>query len=291
MAESPRLRIFHFSDIHFGLEDPLALAWAAECLRRERPDALVITGDLTMRARRHEFAAACRWISALDVPVTVEVGNHDMPYFNLVERFVAPYRRFRAVESVLEKKLHLPDLAIVPLKTATRAQWRFPWSNGWVTDQALARTLGEIDSLPSGTRVLVTAHHPLTERDPTGKRLTIGGTRAMEQLAKRGVLAVLSGHVHDPFDIEQPTAGGALRMIGAGTLSKRVRSTPPSFNELILPGNGAAGRIEVHARNLEAVPTRAMQIEQVPENALPPRRPEEPVAPVAAVPAEDPPVH
>ena len=39
--------------------------------------AVLITGDLTMRARSHEFAAACDWIGALDVPVTVEVGNHD----------------------------------------------------------------------------------------------------------------------------------------------------------------------------------------------------------------------
>jgi 3',5'-cyclic AMP phosphodiesterase CpdA len=288
MAEPRPLRIFHFSDIHFGLEDPQALAWAAESLRQEQPDALVVTGDLTMRARRHEFAAACRWISSLEVPVTVEVGNHDMPYFNLVERFVTPYRRFRAVETVLEKKLELPGLIIVPLKTATRAQWRFPWSNGWVTEQALARTLGEIDALPAGTRVLVTAHHPLPERDPRGKRLTINGTRTMEELARRKVLAVLSGHVHDPFDIEQATPAGPLRMIGAGTLSKRVRSTPPSFNELTI-GEGAG--IAVRVRNLEAVATADMQIEQVPENALPPRQPKDPVAPVAAIPAVDPPVH
>ena len=70
-------RIFHLSDIHFGLEDTHALAWVVECVARERPDAVAITGDLTMRARHREFAAACRWISALDVPVTVEVGNHD----------------------------------------------------------------------------------------------------------------------------------------------------------------------------------------------------------------------
>jgi 3',5'-cyclic AMP phosphodiesterase CpdA len=279
--------LFHLSDIHFGLEDTRALEWVVECIARDKPDAVCITGDLTMRARHREFAAACKWIAALGPPVTVEVGNHDMPYFNLIERFVDPYRRFRAIESLVERKLDLPGLAIIPLKTATRAQWRFPWSNGWITERALRETLAALDALPAGKRAIVTAHHPLTERDPKGKRLTINGARAMEELARRKVLAVLSGHVHDAFDLTQDTPAGPLRMIGAGTLSKRIRSSPPSFNQLRVTEAG----IEVTVRNLEAVPTPAMQIDQVPENALPPRQPEEPVAPVATVPAVDPPVH
>jgi 3',5'-cyclic AMP phosphodiesterase CpdA len=280
-------RIFHISDIHFGLEDTDALAWVERCVASEQPDAIAVTGDLTMRARHCEFRAACQWIGDLGPPVTVEVGNHDMPYFNLIERFIDPYRRFRAIESLVERAIDLPGLAIVPLKTTTRAQWRFPWSNGWVTDKALAATLAALDALPSGTQAIVAAHHPLTERDPHGKRLTINGTRAMEELARRGVLAILTGHVHDAFDLTASTPAGALRMIGAGTLSRRVRSTPPSFNELRISEQG----IEVRVRNLEKVPTPAMQIASVPENALPPRRPEEPVAPVGMVPDVDPPVH
>jgi len=280
-------RLFHISDIHFGLEDERALAWVERCIAEEKPDAVVVTGDLTMRARHREFRAACGWISSLGPPVTVEVGNHDMPYFNLAERFIDPYRRFRAIEALVEREIALPGLAIVPLKTTTRAQWRWPWSNGWVTGKALAETLAAIDALPAGTRALVCAHHPLTERDPRGKLLTINGSRTMEELARRGVLAILSGHVHDAFDIVQPTVSGDLRMIGAGTLSKRIRSSPPSFNELTV---GAEG-ITVCVRNLEHVPTPAMQIAQVPENALPPRLPEDPVAPVGTVPEVDPPVH
>lgn len=286
MTTSPT-KLFHLSDIHFGLEDPQALAWVERCIVEEQPAAICITGDLTMRARHREFAAACRWISALGPPVTVEVGNHDMPYFNLIERFTDPYRRFRKIETMLERELLLPGLAVVPLKTATRAQWRFPWSNGWVTDRALEDCCAALDALPKGARAIVTAHHPLTERNARGKRLTIGGTRAMEALAARGVCAVLTGHVHDAFDIEQQTAAGPLRMIGAGTLSQRIRSTPPSFNVLRV----TADRITVEVRNLEHVPTGAMQIDEVPENALPPRAPDEPVAPVGRVPRVDPPVH
>lgn len=286
MTPQPR-RLFHISDIHFGLEDRRALEWVAQCIAHEKPDAVAITGDLTMRARHREFAAACHWIKTFDVPVTVEVGNHDLPYFNLWERFTDPYRRFHAIQGLLEREIDLPGLAIVPLKTTARAQFRLNWSKGNVGAAALRHTLAAIDALPVGTRAIVTCHHPLVEAGTRGKALTRGGNKALAALARRNVIAVLSGHVHDAFDLIHPTPDGPVRMIGAGTLSQRVRSTPPSFNELTLED----GRISVRVRNLEHVPTPDMLIEDVPENALPPRLPGEPVAPIGKVPEVDPPVH
>jgi 3',5'-cyclic AMP phosphodiesterase CpdA len=279
--------LFHLSDIHFGLEDNKALDWVKREIAALRPQAVAITGDLTMRARHREFAAACDWINSLDLPVTVEIGNHDMPYFNPIERFFDPYRRFRTIQQLVERKIDLPGLAIVPLKTAVRAQPRFNWSKGWVSRPALAKCLAAIDALPPGRKALVTVHHPLREVGTKGTALTHGGLKALTELAKRPVLAVLSGHVHDPFDLIEDTPAGPVRMIGAGTLSRRLRSTPPSFNELRWDGH----TLTVRARNLDEVPTRDMQIEDVPENALPPREPGEPVAPVNQVPRIDPPVH
>ena len=281
------LTLFHLSDIHFGLEDRSALGAVRAAIVRQQPAAVLITGDLTMRARRREFAAARDWIGALEVPVTVEVGNHDMPYFNLIERFADPYRRFLELQSLLEKPLTLPGISVVPLLTSVKAQWRWPWSEGRVSKRALAETLSAIDRVPAGHRVLVTAHHPLLERGPHGQLRTIGGTAAMAALASRGVAGVLTGHVHDPFDLVAETANGPLRMIGAGTLSKRIRSTPASFNELTITPNA----INVQVRSLDHIPTDQMQLGAVPRNAMPPRQPGEPVAPIGAVPEIDPPVH
>ena len=256
-------------------------------IEERKPDAVAITGDLTMRARQREFDAATHWINSLTAPVTVEVGNHDMPYFNPLERFFNPYKRFRGMEEKVEKELDLGSLAIVPLKTAVRAQPRLNWSKGWVTDAALEKCLAGIDALPRGTRALVAVHHPLREVGTQGTALTKNGGRALRELARRPVQAVLSGHVHDAFDIMEDTVHGPVRMIGAGTLSKRTRSTPPSFNEIEWDGK----KLTVCVRNLEQVETTDMQIEDVPENALPPRQPGEPVAPVRQVPRVDPPVH
>lgn len=279
--------IFHLSDIHFGLENNRALDWVKAEVAERRPHAVAITGDITMRARTREFAAATGWIRSLAAPVTLEAGNHDLPYFNLIERFFKPYAKFTGVEKMVERELKLPGLAIVPLRTTARAQPRLNWSKGWITGAALEKTLRAIDALPPGTQALVTAHHPLREVGTKGTALTRNGAKALSELAKRPVAAVLSGHVHDAFDITEQTANGPVRMIGAGTLSQRIRSTPPSFNELTWDGE----TLTVEVRNLAELPTPDMQIDDVPENALPPREPGEPVAPANAVPRTDPPVH
>ena len=237
------IRLFHISDPHFGMADSQALDAVAACVRAERPDGVIITGDFTMRARAREYAAAARWIADLAAPVWIDPGNHDLPYFNPVERFADPYRRFRRLQASVTRPLRVEGLAIVPLWTTAAAQWRLNWSKGCVTPRALDRALAEIDALPAGTPVVVTCHHPLVEAGTHGKALTRGGNRALAELARRGVLAVLSGHVHDAFDLVQQTPHGPVRMIGAGTLSTRLRATGPAFNELTFADGVLTNRV------------------------------------------------
>ena len=236
-------RLFHISDPHFGMADSQALDAVAAAVHAERPDGVIITGDFTMRARLREYAAAARWIAALEAPVWIDPGNHDLPYFNPVERFVDPYRRFRRLQASVTRPLQVAGLALVPLWTTAAAQWRLNWSKGCVTPRALDRALAEIDALPRGTPVIVTSHHPLVEAGTHGKALTRGGNRALAELARRGVVAVLSGHVHDAFDLVQQTPHGPVRMIGAGTLSTRLRATGPAFNELTFVDGALTNRV------------------------------------------------
>lgn len=283
---SRQATLFHLSDIHFGIEDNRALDWVRDEVLRLKPDAVAITGDLTMRARTHEFAAAEEWIRSLPVPVTIEPGNHDLPGYHLLTRYLNPLARFEAFRDLVEQRLEMDGLALVPLNTNVPAQPRFNWSKGWVTRRALDSCLSQIDGLAPGTRALVTAHHPLREAGTRGTALTHNGNLALAELAKRNVLAVLSGHVHDAFDIMEATPNGPVRMIGAGTLSHRIRSTPPSFNQLMWDGE----KLSVQVRNLEGVASGDMMIDAVPEDATPPREEGEPVAPVGHVPRTDPPL-
>jgi 3',5'-cyclic AMP phosphodiesterase CpdA len=233
------IRLFHVSDIHFGAQDQAALDWFSAMVHAEQPDAVIMTGDLTMRARSHEFEAAAKWLEALKRPVTVEVGNHDLPYFNPWARFVTPYKRYKALERMIERPLDIKGVSIVPLKTTARFQARLNWSKGHVSSRALGETLAGVEAAPKGNLILIAAHHPLVEAGTRGSARTRRGAEALAALASAGAHAVLTGHVHDPFEVEHATAGGTVRLIGAGTLSERVRDTRPSFNEIRVEGGGA----------------------------------------------------
>lgn len=229
------IRLFHVSDVHFGAEDRDAVAWFDALVHAEQPDAIVMTGDLTMRARSEEFAAAAKWLEGLKRPVTVEVGNHDLPLWNLFARLFRPYHRYLKLEAMIEKPLEIRGVNVVPMKTTARFQLR-DWSKGRVSDGSLAKALkGVAEADPSGL-TLVACHHPLIDAGTQASAKTRHGDSALAALADAGIDAVLSGHVHDPFDKPYERNGRTVRMIGAGTLSARVRATRPSFNELRIEG-------------------------------------------------------
>ena len=205
---------------------------------------MIVTGDLTMRAKTNEFAAASAYLSSLKVPVSVEPGNHDLPLYNPFKRLFRPYKQFKKLEAKIERPLELASIWLVPLKTTRRFQFR-NWSKGWVTDRGLAKAIACLRRKPAGAVVVVACHHPLVDReDLVSKARTRGGSDALDALVEAGAEAVLSGHVHDPFDVEWRATVGSIRMVGAGTLSERVRASPPSFNELCVED----GRLTVRLR-------------------------------------------
>lgn len=245
------LTLFHVSDVHFGAEDPAAIAWFSACVKAERPDAVIMTGDLTMRATKAEFQQGGDWLRSLGVPVTLEVGNHDIPYYwDPFRRLFAPYQRYAAVETMIERPLELPGITIVPLKTTARAQWRWNWSKGRVGSGSLSRALALMDQVPAGNLIFVAAHHPLIEGGTSATGKTRNGDVALTALADAGAHAVLSGHVHEPFDVPVERSGRTVRMIGAGTLSKRTRGSPAAFNEIRVTG----GAFETIPRTLDTIP-------------------------------------
>ena len=220
---------FHISDLHFGAEDRAALDWLAADIARVRPDGVICTGDLTMRGIKREFDAAADYLAALPVPVSIEPGNHDMPYYwEMLTRLRRPFARFEAMRARAHRPL--PGVSLVSLPTVTPAQWRLNWSKGYVSRPSLAAALRHIAGA-QGLK-LVACHHPLVDADTQGSGSTRGGRHALAMLAAAGVDAVLSGHVHDPFDLMVDTAGGPIRIIGAGTLSERTRVSAASYNRL-----------------------------------------------------------
>lgn len=231
--------LYHVSDLHFGYEDRQALEWFADSVERERPAAVICTGDLTMRGTAKEFALAAEWLERLPVPVSIEPGNHDVPYYHqMLRRLARPYAHFHALRHRLGSEIALPEVAVVSLKTIARAQLRLNWSKGRVSQPDLAAALHGLQHHREVPLKLVACHHPLVEADTHATASTRGGKRALAALARAGAGAVLSGHVHDPFDKTVEVEGHAIRIVGAGTLSQRLRRSRPSFNRLELDRAG-----------------------------------------------------
>src|ERR1700680_3060115 len=91
--------IVHLSDLHFGRVDPRLVPPLVHAIQAIAPDLIAVSGDLTQRARRSEFVQARDFLQALPFPKIIVPGNHDVPLYNIVARFLSPlagYRRYIA---------------------------------------------------------------------------------------------------------------------------------------------------------------------------------------------------
>ena len=88
-------KIVHISDIHFGRIDYGAVELVVEKIRELQPHLVVVSGDLTQRAKSRQFIEAKRFLDRLPQPQIVVPGNHDVPLYNVYDRFVNPLEKFK----------------------------------------------------------------------------------------------------------------------------------------------------------------------------------------------------
>lgn len=230
---SSAFRFVLVSDLHFGsVPDGLGAALLAD-ISAQAADLNIISGDLTMRARAREFEAARQWIASLRGETLVLPGNHDLPYFNLVERFARPFRRYRSAMSGVAT-LHGPvgvkgGAVICAVNTARPWQPHPLWQEGAVSKPDLAASLAAFAAyegrLGIGMKATVT-HHPLIRPAGMARRvhLAIGARRAVDALLAAGVEMFMSGHVHRSFAEVFEVGGRRALALGAPTaLSNRLR--------------------------------------------------------------------
>lgn len=234
-------RIAHLSDIHFGAHDPKVVSATEAWLHQAQPDLVIVSGDLTQRARLQQFRDASAWLNRLraaGMRVLVIPGNHDVPLYDVVRRFAAPLRRYkRYISNDLCPWYEDDEVAILGLNTArslTIKDGRINHDQMKMIEERFAPVA------PEKTRILVT-HHPLFAM-PIGKggELSEAVGRhddAVEAAAAAGIHIALAGHFHRTYaEAAQKMvadAGGAL-VIQAGTAtSTRLRNAEPqSFNWL-----------------------------------------------------------
>ncbi|HKP34674.1 MAG TPA: metallophosphoesterase [Sphingomicrobium sp.] len=231
-------RLVHLSDLHFGAHDERlveAVDWQVDKLK---PDLVVISGDFTQRARTEQFRDACEFLDGLRErghEVLGVPGNHDVPLYDVLRRFLSPLARYRRfIDDTLCPFIELPGVAVLGINTARS----FTFKDGRINQDQVEFIRETFSRTPSeSVRVLVT-HHPLFALQ-VGEQIerAIGRHElALDAVEESGVDMVLAGHAHhatsqDAGDLV--TRAGGVLVVQAGTAtSTRVREQEQSFNSI-----------------------------------------------------------
>ena len=219
--------LLHFSDTHFGTEQPPVVAALLALAAARKPHALVFSGDITQRAREAEFAAARRFCDQLgDLPMLVLPGNHDIPLWNLAGRFLHPYAGFsRAFGTELEPVVETAELLLVGANTTRR--WLH--KDGAVSQAQIDRVARRLSTAKPGQLRVVVTHQPSEVSRPKDLHDRLrGGEQALQAWSRAGADLVLGGHIHLPYVIDlharsQPTPHRTWCVQAGTALSDRVR--------------------------------------------------------------------
>ncbi|WP_376088560.1 metallophosphoesterase family protein [Roseomonas sp. CCTCC AB2023176] len=176
-------RLDHISDLHFCRVDQGAVDSLLARLNGDPADLVVVSGDLTMRARRREYAAARAFLDALRAPWVAVPGNHDITAYYPWERFLDPFGRWgEFIAEDPEPVWQDGEVQVIGLNTVARAHLNtLDWQNGRVPRAGLLRVLRRLRRLPEGPYRIVVAHHPFLapEDAPTTPVLERGSARCV----------------------------------------------------------------------------------------------------------------
>lgn len=251
--------VLQISDPHFGtVQAPVAAALAA-LAREKRPDALILSGDITQRATRRQFAAARRYVDGLAIPRVLTLpGNHDIPLLNLWARLFNPYGRYRqAFGDDLEPELSSPEYLIIGVNTTRAARHK----DGEVSAAQIERVASRLGRAEAAQLRIVVTHQPThVVRARDAHNLLHGHEAAVRAWVRAGADLLLGGHIHLPYvsalhehDAELPRRAWCVQ---AGTaLSSRIRREAPNSVHLIRIGSGPPSRCQIERWDYDAAST------------------------------------
>ena len=232
--------VVHLSDLHFGRVDEALLEPLRDCVKRIDPNLVVVSGDLTQRARGQQFREARAFLDTLPRPQLIVPGNHDVPLHNVIRRFINPLKGFKRHITEDLAPFHADDeIAVAGVNTARSLTIK----DGRINEEQVALLRERFEALDSHITKIVVTHHPFDlPADKDNDDLVWRANMAMRAFATCGADLLLSGHMHlhhaGSTAARYPLDGYAALTIQAGTAtSTRGRGEANSFNAICVHGD------------------------------------------------------
>jgi len=191
---------------------------------------VIVSGDLTQRATRAQFIEAHAYLDRMPTPQLVIPGNHDVPLYDVMRRFLSPLGRYRThITNELDPVFLDDEIAVVGINTARSLTFK----GGAVSEHQLVSSTAFLDTIPPQVARLVVTHHPFDIAvGLSGVEIVVGAERAIATFARYNVDLFLSGHLHliHTAGASRYVTGYDAPMMVAGTaVSTSARGEPNSF--------------------------------------------------------------
>ena len=194
------INLLQISDLHFGKPYVAEVGEAVlAAIKDMTPDMLIISGDFTQRAKRHEFEQARDFMQRLpQVPLVVTPGNHDVPLYRFWERLFQPYTLYKQyISEQLDTVTHHDNAVVVALNSTAPHR---AISNGRITTEQLEFCEKALREVPDNAlRIVVAHHHFAPAPDYEGSDVMPKSKRALDLFTRLKVDLILAGHLHRAY--------------------------------------------------------------------------------------------